>query len=119
MIKLNNTEQTLLKTLLTSNKSLESFTLFKRMKISFSEFSSTLRSLKNKALIEERENRIYLSENGTQIAFFEKTVQTEKKWRTIPAKMQGKTHNANEPYIPNISKLDIKAFPLAIKFLKK
>lgn len=33
--------------------------------------------------------------------------------------MQGKTHNANEPYIPNISKLDIKAFPLAIKLLKK
>lgn len=118
-MKLNNTEQVFLRTLLMSNKSLESFTLFKRMKISFSEFSLTLRLLKTKSLVEEKENRIYLSEDGVRIAFSEKTVKTERKWRDIPLKMQGKKYETNEPYIPNISKLDIKYFPLAIKFLKK
>ncbi|KOG94010.1 hypothetical protein ACK3Z9_07265 [Aeromonas caviae] len=118
-MKLNNTEQAFLRILLMSNRSLESFTLFKRMKISFSEFSSTLRLLKTKSLVEEKENRIYLSEDGIRVAFLEKTVKTERKWRDIPIKMQGKKHETNEPYIPNISKLDINFFPLAIKFLKK
>lgn len=119
MIRLNNTERYLLRLLLAGNKNLESFTLFRRMKVSFSEFSSTLRTLKSKDLINEQDNRIFLSVQGMQLTFLDNTYNSSKKWREIPHSLLGKKIDINEPYIPNIKKLDIETFPLAIKFLRK
>ncbi|CAI9388468.1 MULTISPECIES: hypothetical protein [Citrobacter] len=112
-MKTNNVELQLLYLLLKSHNQLDSFTAFKRMRISFAEFSKTLYNLKQLKLIEELDKKIKLTKTGYVRAFTEYSSKTDKKWREVPSTFKLNEYDIDEPYLPNLRLLDPIKFPIA------
>ena len=110
MRKLGRLELILLQYIFSARGKLESFTLFKRSKVSFKEFSASLNKLRENDLLLVEGNLVVLSEKGKASATTKKPEMYYKPWRSIPAKFIVQQHPPNEPYIPSISMLDKRTF---------
>ena len=111
MKHLNQTHRKLLSDLLKGYGKRDSFTLFKKSGISFSDFTLATRFLFDEKLAEENETHILLTETGKKlISRLEMTQEGQYKWREIPKNLKTNPIEVNEPYIPNIELLDKRTF---------
>lgn len=85
-MKLNNIEKLFISTLFNSNKKLDPFTIFKRMKVSFPEYTKTYNNLIEKQLIEESNDKISLSKKGMDAALINANALS-RHWRDTPKKI--------------------------------
>lgn len=113
-MKINKIEHKLLAILYEANKVLDSFTLFRRIKITFPAFSKSIISLLSKGLIEEQGDNIKLTKLGIEVtAAYRKTTPWDiPSWRQIPQNMQKRKISFQEPYIPSIKKIDKRTFQM-------
>lgn len=102
----------ILRVLFNSSGRLDSFTLFRRMKVSFKEFTIAINTMLETGLLVKEENIIYLSETGRKEVLSHAKAYSPKikPWREIPSKMLGQKLHVDEPYIPSIRLLDKKTF---------
>lgn len=115
MKHLNRVHRKLLSDLLKAHGKLDSFTLFKRSKVSFSEFASATRFLFDAQLTEEDEDNVILSKKGKEyITSIEITQEGQYKWREIPNTLKINSIDIDEPYIPNIELLDKRTFNIKL-----
>ena len=112
MKRINISHKKLLAVLLKANGKLDSFTLFKRSKSSFAEFSVVSRVLFEEKLAEEDGNdNILLTKTGRDYIISTKTSHNgEHKWREVPETFKTNVIDAGEPYVPNIELLDKSTF---------
>lgn len=111
MNNISQLDTNILHNLVSARGKLESYTLFKRSKVSFKEFSTSLnRLIVNELIIVEGHN-VILSEKGKMSVMSMKPVgYSNKPWRSIPAKYRTQQHPINEPYVPSLSMLDKRTF---------
>lgn len=113
MISANKIDKLILSELIKANRRLDSFTLFKRTKISFGSFSQSLHTLEKNQVVEIKDLVVTLSLKGME--FSSKLNLLEKK---RPQKIQLQPQFAcnqiskDEFYIPTIKRLDKKTFPI-------
>lgn len=113
MKKLNELQNTLLKLLYSSYGKLDSYTLFKRSRVSFSEFTKALIYLINKNYITDNDHVIQLTDQGIANIYNNfSPSEVSKKWREIPTELKLEKMDANDLYIPSASLLDEKTFKL-------
>lgn len=105
-----NIEIKILKELYTSpRKQLEDFTLFKRIKVTFTKMYSSLKHLSEAGLIIDDDTVIKITETGKKevVSIFKKSSYGKNKsWREIPSEFTQPKLNKDSCYIPNISLLD-------------
>jgi hypothetical protein len=91
---------------------LDSYTLFRRSKLSFSVFTESVNNLVQNQLVNEIDNSLSLSRAGKEFVlnnnFMLSTVK--KPWRQVPDSFIGSKLRLEELYIPSISALDKKTF---------
>lgn len=108
---LNKLQNKMLQSMYKSNRILDSFTLFKRMKISFSEFSHAINKLISENLIEEKGHELRVTLKGAQYVLSIGSVENANKtWREVPEKLQIERLKANDFYIPSSKLLDDNTF---------
>ena len=112
MKKLNNIERAVLYQLYKSNRNLDAFTLFKRLKVGFSEFRKSLNTLSKFELLIEEGHRIKLSASGAElISSYGKISSSEElEWREVPARFKTELVSPNKPYVPSKKMLDKRTF---------
>lgn len=109
----DNIEKKIFSELIKSNRRLDSFTLFKRIKVSFGAFSQRLDSLEKKEFIELRDMIVTLTLKGLEFSSKIKLIE-KRHQRNIQLQPQFTCNKipVNEFYIPTISRLDKKTFPI-------
>lgn len=109
-MRLSKIDRKLLVTLFKGNRELDAFTLFRRMKIPFFEFSSSLKSLEAAGLIQERDERISITSIGINTFISNDTLAHEKPWRNVPERYQRTRLMDTEMYVPSLRLLDSRTF---------
>lgn len=113
MKHLDKTHHRLLTLLFKSSGRLDSYTLFKRSKLSFSEFSKAVMLLISEEYITEDDNHVSMSDKGKKHMLGVTTDRHgERPWRSLPDKYKLKLVSIDEPYIPDIKLLDKKTFKI-------
>ena len=111
MNQISKTEREILVILSKGNKELDSFTLFKRLRTSFAEFSRGVDSLLKSSYIKEDGNKIKLTPKGSELVIFgNKGSDSNKQWRNIPDRFVKNSIFAYEPYVPSRKLLDARSF---------
>lgn len=117
---MNQSQIVTLRLLYASDGSLDTFTLFRRLRLPVSEYSLVLDSLVNGGYVEVLENSIRTLDKGrdfiAQSVFSESTKY--KAWREVPDEYLGPQINPGTFYTPSIRLLDKKAFPFAKQWTK-
>lgn len=108
--KVSPLQKKMLAILFKGGRELDSFTLFKRAKIGFSEFTLTINGLIDSHLIEEVENRLNLSDEGVAIVLQGGSGIGEKVWRHVPEEFIVQRTPPNQPYTPSVRLLDPRTF---------
>jgi predicted methyltransferase len=93
---------------------LDSFTLFKRTKVSFPAFAKASKDLISFGYIEENEFKMRLTQKGREYILKNKIIKRsgEQEWKKIPDKLLRKSDFLMEMYIPSKRILDKKTFHL-------
>lgn len=112
--KVSPLQNKLLALLLKGGRELDSFTLFKRAKVGFSEFTISINGLRDRELVVDVDNRLKLSDEGLDIVLQGGPGTGEKEWRRVPAKYKIQAVPSNQPYTPSLRLLDRRTF----KFLE-
>lgn len=105
-MKLGRIELNILKALFKSPAGLESFTLFRRFKISFPEFLSSINRLDGLGLVLIEGQRIKILDKGERLisgSYF--GPKLKPKWREVPERFVGKKIEVGDFYIPSRSLL--------------
>ena len=91
------------------------FSIFKRSKVSYNEFSKALRKLIADEYLIESEDKVKLSEKAKDyvLSFGSTLNQQDKHWRKVPEKMKTNLHSKFSFYVPSQKKLDKRTFNLA------
>ncbi len=111
MNQISKTEREILVILSKGNKELDSFTLFKRLRTSFAEFSRSVNSLLQKSYIKENGNKVRLTPKGSELVIIgNKSSDGNKQWRNIPDRFVKNSISAYEPYVPSRKLLDESSF---------
>lgn len=111
MNQVNKTEREILVILSKGNKELDSFTLFKRLRTSFAEFSQSVNSLLKESYIKEDGNKVRLTSKGNELVLIgNKCSDSNKPWRNIPDRFIKNSIPAYEPYAPSRKLLDERSF---------
>lgn len=105
-MKLSDTNRKFLGILFNGNRDLDAFTLFKRMKISFFEFSRALRTLQEAGYVAESGNRIKITPLGIDLIAIKRTSATDNPWRKVPSEFSRAKLNNDEMYVPSVRLLD-------------
>jgi predicted methyltransferase len=100
----------LLKILFKSNKSLDSYTLWKRSRLPYPEFMRLLSRLIELSFVAISEYRVNLVTEGVEYMAFKTVKDKEQIWKKIPQNFQCKKLDKNEFYIPSLKKLDKVTF---------
>lgn len=108
--KVSQLQNKLLALLFNGGRELDSFTLFKRAKIGFSDFTLTINGLIESQLIVEVEDKLRLSDTGVSIVLQVGSGVDDKVWRRIPEKLVAQRIQPNQPYTPSVRLLDRKTF---------
>lgn len=109
-MRLSKVDRRLLIILFEGNRELDAFTLFRRIKVPFFEFSSSLKSLEAKGLIEENDERIAITSYGISTFLFNGSLSKDKPWRSVPIKYQTARLSDSEMYVPSFRLLDSRTF---------
>ncbi|MEZ9578672.1 MULTISPECIES: hypothetical protein [unclassified Vibrio] len=111
MPKLSTSELKALTVIWKSSKGLDAFSFFRRLDISFSDFSKTIRLLSEKKLIkEEHDDFFVITAKGIELAISSSSDKKRRSWRDIPERFLAPKMASSELYIPSISLLDKKFF---------
>ncbi len=110
MKHITDIERRALITLLKGNRQLDSFTLFKRLKVGFSSFSRSILSLVEMGFVEEDDNNIRLTIRGAEYVSLGLGERGEKAWRKVPSRFLKTKMEPNQPYTPSIKLLDTQTF---------
>ncbi|MCS5455893.1 hypothetical protein ACV6DN_04595 [Enterobacter asburiae] len=103
----------ILKILLKSSHGLEAFTIFKRLKISFSSFIKNMASLTNKGMIEEAKEEFYkITSIGISQLNLAKKNNSTYAWLVLPERFEPEKFDVNSFYIPNRRLLDKITFKI-------
>lgn len=109
-MKFTDIEIKILKELYNSpRKQLEDFTLFKRIKVSFTKIYYSLNRLNEAGLIIDEDGVISITETGKKdvVSIFTRMLHGhDQAWREIPSKFTQPKLDKDSYYIPNISLLD-------------
>lgn len=101
-MRLGRVELNILKVLFKSPVGLESFTLYRKFRISFPEFLSSINKLSSLNLILVDGQRIkILNEGALMISGSYMGAELRPKWREVPERFIGKKIDVNEFYIPS------------------
>tara|TARA_R110002050_G_scaffold34959_1_gene88139 strand:+ start:4676 stop:5032 length:357 start_codon:yes stop_codon:yes gene_type:complete len=110
-MKLPNNHLLTLSILANSSRGLDVFSLFRRLNLSFSEFTKALKNLtEQEFVIESKEDFFQATLSGRQFWSKQLVQRKEKPWREVPERFLGTKLKADSFYIPSISKLDINTF---------
>lgn len=107
----NKVKIIILKILYSSSQSrLDSYSIFRRTRISFIEFSKHISALRTKGYIEGDSLIISLTEGGRDFLLRNYTAfqDREKSWRKVPKSMLGPKLEINYKYVPSKKLLDKK-----------
>ncbi|HAS6239685.1 TPA: hypothetical protein I7181_19750 [Vibrio vulnificus] len=111
MTKLKPMEIKALNALWKSAKGLDAFSFFLRLDISFKDYSKTVRSLCDKALIKEAADDFFLiTPDGIACLTQKSLQQKERPWRTVPDRFLSKKISTSDFYVPSLCLLDEKTF---------
>lgn len=111
MFKLSTTELKALTVIWKSSKGLDAFSFFRRLDISFSNFSKITRSLSEKKLIkEEHDDFFVITSEGIEQVSHNVSDKKRRTWRDIPERFLTPKMPPSELYIPSTSLLDKKYF---------
>ena len=111
MLKLNPMEIKALNTLWKSSKGLDAFSFFRRLNVSFTDYSRITRLLCDKALIKETTNDFFvITTEGITYISQKRIQQREQPWRTVPNKFLSAKISTSEFYVPSLYLLDKKTF---------
>lgn len=111
MNQVNKTEREILVILSKGNKEVDSFTLFKRLRTSFAEFSRSVNFLLKNSYIKVDGNKIRLTPKGNELVIIgNKSSGSNKQWRNIPDRFMKNSISADEPYVPSRKLLDERSF---------
>lgn len=105
--KIESSHKKILSILLKANGKLDSFTLFKRSRFSFAQFSKLIRFLEKAEFIKEEEYVLFLTTKGKRNITSSHIGEVNKrKWREVPMDMLGYKIDIFEGYVPSKSMLD-------------
>lgn len=97
----------ILSILFKANGKLDSFTLFKRSRFSFAEFTNLIRFLEKIEYVSEAEYVYILTEKSKRFVLESRVGERNiKKWREVPISMLGNKIDLSEGYIPSKKMLD-------------
>ena len=98
--------------LMKANRELDSFTLFRRSKLSFSDFAATINQLTKEKYIAESEKKLKLTPKGVSVVavYYRHNGSITKEWREVPSKYRSTQLDVNSPYVPSIRLLDTRTF---------
>ncbi|HCG6958887.1 hypothetical protein [Vibrio parahaemolyticus] len=112
-MKLKAIEIKALKTLWKSSKGLDAFSFFRRLDLSFSDYSKTIRSLRDKSLIEEVTDDFFLiTSEGIALLTYKSSLKKERPWRTVPDRFLSTKISTSDFYVPSLYLLDMKTFKI-------
>lgn len=101
-----------------SGSFISTFSLYRKTRVSFSDFVQAVTSLKEKGFVTEEENLIKLTKEGYSLVL-NKLRAPELKgsipWREVPERFKRENLFPSEPYIPNVGLLDKKLFNIPRK----
>ncbi|MCG8708495.1 hypothetical protein JHU04_001707 [Brenneria sp. 4F2] len=104
-------ERDILTFLFKSSAGLDAFTLFKRVKIPFSEFSKALFLLSDKNFVEESREEFYkITPAGRNMLSSVSSNKKNANWREIPERFREISLPVNSYYVPSIKLLDKDTF---------
>lgn len=110
--RLSSLEFLIIKNIFISSGVMDSYTLFRRTKVSFPLFERTLRNLEEKGFLEIKNLTIKLSKIASD--FIMKNISEygcyNKEWRDVPLDMKIVPMSLSHKYIPSIRLLDKKKF---------
>jgi hypothetical protein len=112
-MRLNISESRILAIIFKSGKSIDAFTVYRRLKLSFGEYDKSTRSLVDKGLVHEKEQSLNITLEGKKFLLTQKNnylINNIKEWRNIPNEYTQGSIQANELYIPKRSLLDSRHF---------
>lgn len=111
MTELKPIEIKALKALSMSSKGLDAFSFFRRLDVSFTDYTKTIRSLCDKALIQESADDFFLiTKEGIAYLAKKNSHQRERAWRTVPQRFLSKKISTTDFYVPSLCLLDDKTF---------
>lgn len=104
---LNDIEKRILITLFKSTHGLDAFTLYRRTRTPFPDYSKSIRALEDRKYISVTSNFIRITKEGRDItSFFKIDYREIKSWREVPESMRGIKISADALYIPSKKRLD-------------
>ena len=109
----SKSELEVLVTLMKSSSGLDAFSLFRRLKVSFSDFSKAVRNLTEHGFIREVKDDFYrLTKEGEKYINRQKTTSVDRHWRQVPEKFLASKLKKGSFYIPSVRLLDRKTFKI-------
>ncbi|KFX05993.1 hypothetical protein KP22_09045 [Pectobacterium betavasculorum] len=115
MKKINKIKITILKTLFSaSSRTLDSFSVFKRTKVPFSDFSRNVNELKETGYINVDGILLNITLSGRKLILTisnDHLDNPQKTWREVPKSMRGPKLDINYKYVPSIRLLSKKLKP--------
>jgi predicted transcriptional regulator len=115
-MKLTKGESETLNILMKSSRGLDAFSLFRRTKVSFTEFSKTIRELTKYDFITEIKDDFYtITKDGQTYITKANRIAKDRPWRDVPKRFLGKKIKNNDFYIPSLKLLDKKTFNIPKK----
>ena len=114
-MKLSKHEINILFLLFKANNPLQAFTIYKRFRLTYSDFSKSIFSLIRKKLIIGKDNKFRITTIGRKRVFKEKNnylLTQSKSWRFVPKEFMQTKIGTNDFYIPNRSLLDSRQFDI-------
>lgn len=110
----NEIQKLIIQELMQANRRIDSFTLFKRLKINFSDFSKQISVLEKNELISIEELIITLTLKGLEVSV-KQEFNDKRRRKKIELQNNFTCHKipVDEFYIPTLHLLDKKTFPLA------
>lgn len=113
MSKVSKSEKKMLLDVFKAKNKIDSFTLYKRSRLGFSDFTDTFKKLSDDGLVNEDDSeRISLTNKGKEfvIKISSLGMNENQEWREVPDRFKDVSIDIHEPYIPNINLLDKNTF---------
>jgi len=110
---LNISHKKLLSELVKSGGKLDSYTLYRRSRFSFAEFSLIANTLSENELVRLDDDNVYITKKGRGVMISMATIENGNyEWREVPESFKAASIEAGEPYTPNRKLLDKITFNL-------
>lgn len=111
-MKLSIIEARILSLVYKSSHSLNAFTVYRRLRLTYKDFYNSINSLIEKGFVEETNERYQITSLGKEFLIKKKYYlkKENKIWRQVPTDFIQNSINTNELYVPRIALLDSRQF---------